>query len=244
METRAHVRYDDAGAPSSEPATARRTRRALACALLVAGCATGVAAWLGARDTTVRTRESFGHGHLIYRDVETTTDPYLAAAAVAAPLAGVGVCALLLARPSRPATLVSATVFVVVLGAAAAVTYSWVKESQRLRFQPREYYDGPRDVAAAMARRDIGCGRIIEATIDSEYFSTALDCQIPAELAINDGFDNASIRTWASEDARDRWLGSRDPSDVNAVVGPTWMVMCEFESTCWEIQSKIGGLNN
>ena len=201
-------------------------------------------AWLSARETTVRSRESFGHGHLSYRDVETTTDPSLAAVAVAAPLAGVGSWSILLARASRRSTLISAALTVSVIGATAGVTYAVVKEEQRLRFEPREYFAGVRDVAAEMARRDIACARVIEARNDSSYFATALACPIPAELAIDDGFDDASIRTWASEDARDRWLDATNPSDVNAVVGPTWTVLCEFEATCWEIQSKIGGLNH
>lgn len=101
-----------------------------------------------------------------------------------------------------------------------------------------------RDVVAEMERRDIACARALDTTIHSSYFATALDCPIAAELAINDGFDDASVRTWASEDARDRRLRWADPSEVDAVVGPTWIVVCEFESTSWEIQSKLGGLNH
>jgi hypothetical protein len=234
---------DEATVSSSERSAAAHMRRAVAWTLLVAGCAAGVAAWLVARDTTVRTRENFGHGYLVYRDVETTTDPFLAATGVAAPLAGAGSCAILLARPSKRAALASAILVVAAVGAAAAATHTWVTESQSLQFESHEYYAGAREVAAEMARRDIGCDRTTESMIESEYFASALKCPVPAELAINDGFDNASIRTWTSEEARDRWLGSIDRARINAVVGPTWMVKCEFESTCWEIQSKIGGLN-
>lgn len=245
MATRAQVRHADTAAPPpSERAKPRRRRRAIAWALLVVGLAAGLAAWLGARETTVRSRESFGHGHLAYRDIETTTDPYLAAVAVAAPLAGIGSWSILLARASRRSTLISAVLTASVIGANAGVSYAVVREAQRLSFESREYYAGVRDVAAEMARRDIACARAIGATIDSMYFASALECPIHAELAINDGFDDASIRSWASEDARDRWLGAIDPSDVNAVVGPTWIVLCEFEATCWEIQSNIGGLNH
>ncbi|MDQ4027651.1 MAG: hypothetical protein M3214_06310 [Actinomycetota bacterium] len=242
MGPSAHVRYEDtATTPPSEQATPGRSRRTIAWGLLVVGLVAGLAAWLSARETTVRDRESFGHGHLPYRDVDTTTNPYLAAAAVAAPLAGIGSWALLLTHGSRRSKVIYAALTVCVIGAGAGGTYAAVREAQRLHFEPGEYYAGVRDVAAEMERRDIACARAAGATLDSSYFGTALDCAIPAELAINDGFDDASIRTWTSEDARDRWLRAAEPAAVNAVVGPTWIVVCEFEATCWEIQSKIGG---
>jgi hypothetical protein len=212
--------------------------------MLAAGCAIGLAAWVGATDTTVRMRESFGHGRLPYREIDRTTDPGHAAIAVGAPLAGAGSWAVLRARTSRHSKLKFAAITVAVVAAAAAGTYATVEQTQRPNFDRHEYYAGAEEVAAEMAQRDIGCRRTREATVESSAFAIALDCRIPAELAIDDGFDDASIRMWASEEARDRWLERTDPWQVNAAVGPTWIVVCEFESTCSEIQSKIGGLNH
>lgn len=94
-----------------------------------------------------------------------------------------------------------------------------------------------------MARARIPCTELnILRSPGSPYLVRAASCPIKAELAINDGFDDAIIGMWVDDDAREEWRRVEEP-DHSVVVGPTWRVTCEFVSTCAEIQYNIGGPN-
>jgi hypothetical protein len=230
--------------PLVTPDARRGSRRTeLAWGALVACAIATLVLWRTATRTTVRAGEFFGHGHLPYEDITRTTDPWRFASAAGVLVLGVAAWGILRTTADRRRKLVYGGVAGVAVVATVLVTHTVVAASQRRHFDSHEFYADVKAVAAAMARKDIPCSKLTESsTVASRYFAVAANCAISAELAINDGFDDATIRVWVDEDARERWLEATNPEDVNAVVGPTWMVQCEFEATCWEIADKIGGL--
>jgi hypothetical protein len=60
-------------------------------------------------------------------------------------------------------------------------------------------------------------------------------------LALDDGLETVFIHLWRSSGSRADWYERVPASDVVSVDGPTWLITCEFETTCSQIQLIAGG---
>jgi hypothetical protein len=89
---------------------------------------------------------------------------------------------------------------------AALIAVSAFASTEDSSYEAFEHYDSPREVAAAMAEGGIPCARLQARPVDrSGYFTALASCPVRADLAIDDGFDDATIRMWKDADARLDW---------------------------------------
>jgi hypothetical protein len=112
----------------------------------------------------------------------------------------------------------------------------------RVESPPGPKFSSVRAVASALKSAGLGCQRMTAVSPDERYFSAEMHCPIAALLDINDGHDDATIYLWR-DGGRERWLRATASADVYGAMGPMWLIVCEFESTCTEIQYKLGGRN-
>jgi hypothetical protein len=217
----------------------QRARYAAWIALAV-GTVTAAILWREAFDAVATTREIYGHARLRHESVETIATPSLAAASMATLLTGATIWAALVRAWSGRSRALIIGVGVVALAAVVPVTYARADRVGEQSFPESQRYESIEEVASRMAEAGMPCVELRRLDrSDSPYVAQSARCAIEAELAINDGFDDAIIGMWVDDDAREEWR--REQSDVSAAVGPTWLVICEFVSTCAEIQYEIGG---
>ncbi len=216
----------------------------LAWGALVAGIVLAVVLWQQAFGTVVETHVNYGHARLRYETTERTANPGLAASAVAAGLTGATIWAAWARGWSGRSRALVIVVGVIGLAVAVPTTYVRADRVGELSFPDTERYESVGVVASHMEQAGIPCAELrpLERS-DSRYVRRMAACPIEAELAIDDGFDDATIGMWIDDEALEQWRRRTNSSDLSAVIGPTWLVVCEFESTCSEIQYKIGGRN-
>jgi hypothetical protein len=201
------------------------------------GLGAAAALWRGATETTTTTEEIFGHSHVVYEDVDRTTDPLLAGASLAVGIIGATGLGLSFApRSSWAGVAIGGLAIAASTGAAMYVGVG------REETPPGPALSSVAQVASALERADLGCEKVATTVPDGRFFSAEARCPIPAELDINDGYDDAVIYIW-NEEGRAGWLAGTPNGEVNGAMGPMWLVVCEFESTCTEIQYRIGGRN-
>jgi hypothetical protein len=210
---------------------------------LVAGVALAIILWQQAFGTIAETKVTYGHARLRYESTERTAKPALAATAVSVGIIGATIWGAWVRRWGALSRALVIGTGLVALVVAVPVTYVRADRVGELSFPDAQRYQSVGVVATRMLRTGIPCAdvRPLERT-DSRYLAKKAECPIRAELAIDDGFDDATIAIWSDDDARESRRRRMNSSALIAVIGPTWLVVCEFESTCAEIQYKIGGL--
>jgi hypothetical protein len=135
-------------------------------------------------------------------------------------------------------------VAIVMLGVIAAGLWG---VTDRLRADDPASAAGPgyasvAEVVAALDGSNVECSRLVIETKSTHYFQAEQGvCEIERRLALDDGFETVSIQFWRRSDARTRWYESVSAADVVSVDGPTWLITCEFETTCSQIQIATGG---
>jgi hypothetical protein len=212
--------------------------RIVGVAFFFFGILAAVLLWNASTRTTVTTEVNFGHGHLEYEDVDEITDPLKAGAAVGVGV--LGATGLGAASSSGRARLAVGGAGLLIAALSGGAMYVGAGREEPV---PGPEFASVRAVASALERVGLGCKPLLlDAKPDERYFSASAHCPIPAVLDINDGDDDATIYMWRTG-GRKRWLRDTPAAEVYAAMGPTWLIVCEFESTCTEIQYKLGGRN-
>jgi hypothetical protein len=209
--------------------------------LLLAGALAAAVLWNAATYTVSTTRRIVGNGtgHYVRREDRLST-PLAASAAIALAAGGIA-WGMLPGRARRNTALVAIGV-VPALAMGGLVFYHTAAAGDG--FHDFERYAGTREVVAAMGAGGIGCSRLEPAPPSRWSNGDALVCSTPTAADIRDGTDEVTIATWRDAGAREAWKEQFPTDSVYAVVGPTWLATCEFQSTCAGIQAAVGGRNH
>jgi hypothetical protein len=198
---------------------------------------------LGTRPIVEEGGRVFGGGTGTFSRNEAHTNWLLVGVAIAMGVAGtVGWAALLLRHGRNAARVV--VVATVTLGVIAAGSWG---VTDRLRADDPATAAGPSyatvaEVVAALEGSNVECNRLVIETNTTRYFRAEQGvCEIERRLALDDGLETVSIQFWRSSDARAEWYENLSAADVVSVDGPTWLITCEFETTCSQIQIATGG---
>lgn len=203
-----------------------------------------ISLWMfGTRPIVEEGSRVFGGGTGTFSRNEPHTNWIVVGAAVAVGIAGTIGWAAMLLRQGRDAARV-VVVAIVTLGVIGAGLWG---VTDRLRADDPATATGPSyttvaEVVAALEGSNVECNRLIIETSPTRHFQTEQGvCEIERRLALDDGFETVSIQFWRSPDARTRWYENVSEADVVSVDGPTWLITCEFETTCSQIQIATGG---
>jgi hypothetical protein len=182
-----------------------------------------------------------GNGTGSYRDSETTVVRWRAWGAIAVAALGAGAWAVLLTRSSSSARRASvAAAAVIVFGGVSFAAGVPTIFDDPFEGQPR--FNSPAELKTSLDRNGLPCAgdRALEAR---PWFDALLSCGVETEADIRDGADDLIVGVFGTNDERRSWTEHNDHADVYAVLGPTWVVTCEFQATCAQIQAAVGGFN-
>ena len=200
----------------------------------------GVALWAVGTETQTVARRTIGNGTGYFSTTEVSANAALRTSAVVVAGAAVLAWGWLFGSTLEPRsrrrlrTTVTAAVLLAALLAGLAVA------TRGDGFEDRERYASARAVVAAMAPA-VEC-RTLTAR-PHRFVVGAVTCATPSAAATDDGTDDVVIGTWRDEEERAGWLEQTPTDQVYAVVGPTWLAVCELQSTCARIQAAAGGRN-
>lgn len=215
-------------------------------AWIVFGLALGVAVVLWALGTRPITQEGgrvFGGGTGNFSRTEAHTNWLLVGAAVTVAVAGSTGWAALLLRHERDAGR-AAVVTTVTLGVMAAALWGVTDRLAADDLAPAAgpSYETIAEVEEVLEGSNVACSHLTVENTSAPYFRGKRGkCEIERRLALDDGLETVSIRFWRNSDARTQWYENLSAADVVTVDGPTWLITCEFETTCSQIQLVAGG---
>jgi hypothetical protein len=184
-----------------------------------------------------------GGGTGTFSRTEAHTNWLLVGGAVAAGIAGTIGWAVLLLRRERHGVRVVVVAIVALVVIAAGL---WGVADRLRADEPTTAagasYETVAEVVGALEGSNVECNRLIIQTNTARYFEAEQGvCEIERRLALDDGLETVSIQFWRSSEARTEWYENVSAADVVSVDGPTWLITCEFETTCSQIQSATGG---
>lgn len=203
----------------------------------------GVLWQLGTRPISQGGSRVFGGGTGNVSRSEAHTNWLLIGAALAIGVAGTAGWAMSLLRQGRDG---ARTVLVagIAIGLVALATWGI---TDRLRADDVLPAHGPRyesiaEVAEVLEGSRVECKRLTLRETPAPYARPERGaCEIERRLALDDGLETVFIQLWRNSDARSEWYENVSAADVVSVDGPTWLITCEFETTCTQIQLVTGG---
>jgi hypothetical protein len=212
--------------------------------LLGAALALWILLWVfGTRPVVEEGSHVFGGGTGTFSRTEAHTNWFLVGAGVAVGIAGtVGWAALLLRHGRNAARVV--LVVLVTLGVIAAGIWG---VADRLRADDPATAAGPSyatvaEIVGALEGSNVECKRLTIEPSTTRFSQPKQGvCEIERRLALDDGLETVTIQFWRNSDARVQWYETVSAADVVSVDGPTWLITCEFETTCSQIQIATGG---
>jgi hypothetical protein len=231
---------------SPGPSEAKRRSKPAAFVPLAIGIVVATLVWGTATETTTITRRVVGGGTGHFETASDTTNLWLAGIAFAILAMAVGVWfALHPDRSGRNKLMdLSPTVAAIVLLPLIGCTFIVRGQREDISFEERERYRSTQAVLDAIANAGIDCTNPRSTARDTDYWTASeTTCDIATPAAIEDGVDSVIIDMWLSDESRVRWMEAVPHEDVFAVFGPTWLIRCEFEADCAQIQAGIGGRN-
>jgi hypothetical protein len=222
----------------------RRPPRASFAALFVAIAASALL-WQAATETITTSRRTIGNGTGRFEISEDHTNRALAGAAFVVLLAGTIAWILLHPGGKLKGKLLNLgpTAALLVLLPLVGGLLIIAEESNDVAFDEYEYYPQPDAILAALETAGIDCDHAASSHPRGKYWrSPGAVCEIDTRAALNDGADKITIEMW-EVGGRERWTHEVANDDVYAVLGPTWLIRCEFQASCAQIQAAIGGRN-
>jgi hypothetical protein len=213
----------------------------LASAIVVATLVWGIAS-----ETTTVTRRVVGNGTGHFETASETTNLWVAGIAFA--ILAMGVVVWIRLHPDRSGRTklmdLSPTAAAIVLLPLIGCTFIVRGQRADPSFEERERYRDTQAVLNAIANAGIDCTNPRSAAKNTDYWTASeTTCDIATPAAIEDGADSVIVDMWRSDDSRARWMETVPHEDVFAVFGPTWLIRCEFQADCAQIQAAIGGRN-
>ena len=207
----------------------------LCAALAVAGYL-----WIAAVETTSRTFQIIGHGTALEPGSVTTTsiDPVPLGLGSAVLVAGSGVATWWASRSAGRSTLGLRLMLALALAGVVVTTVVAVRTPE----VPGVALDSTEDVIEAMGAAGLECVRADLPGRSPVFAAEETRCLVPWSAAATRGsLAGVVIDVWNDEEARRAWLASPTQVGGAALVGPSWLVRCEFRSMCSQLQTDLDG---
>jgi hypothetical protein len=228
------------------PSEAKRRSRLAAFVPLAIAVVVATLVWGIASETTTITRRVVGNGTGYFETTSDTTNLWVAGIAFA--ILAMGVIVWIRLHPDRSGRTkvmdLSPTAVAIVLLPLIGCTFIVRGQRADTSFEERERYRDTQAVLDAIANAGIDCTKPRSAAKKTDYWTASeTTCDIATPAAIEDGADSVIIDMWRSDESAARWMDAVPHEDVFAVFGPTWLIRCEFQADCAQIQAAIGGRN-
>ena len=209
---------------------------------LVLGAALAAAAylWAAAVETTSRSFQIIGHGSALEPGSVTTTtiDPLLVAVGFAMLLAGVGAAAWWTSRRGGSSAWHLKAALALTVAGAVATTVVAVRTPEA----PGVALDSTESVIDAMGAAGLECVRTDLPGKTPAFAAEETRCLVPWSAAVARGsLAGVVIDIWKDEERRREWLAAPTQVGGAALLGPTWLVRCEFRSICSQLQTALDG---
>lgn len=208
--------------------------------MVAAALAAAVYLWVAAVETTSRSFEIVGHGSALEPGSVTTTnvDPVQVGLGCAVLVIGVGVAAWWTSRSGGRSPWGLRLTLVLALAGAVVTTVVAVRTPE----VPGASLDSTESVIEAMGTAGIECTRPDVPDRPAAFAAEEIRCLVPWSAAVVRGsLAGVVIDMWKDDGERRAWLAA--PTEVGgaALVGPSWLVRCEFRSICSQLQTELGG---